>query len=359
MQLKFHKYKIPFSQSFITAQKGFKYREGVILSFSKNGIIAMGEVAPLPGFSNETLPEVIDQILHLKPAINQVFTKDFTTDELEYFFDEFNIVPSLRFGLYTAAVSYLAQLNSTSMHHFFFNSSREEVRMNAVADLQKQNILASVQKYVHNGFTTVKIKVGNNWEQTLSKIKKIRTQYPDLPIRIDANRSWSLEEAKKHFRQVDLLNIEYCEEPLIEPSKESLSTLRSSTSTPIALDETMADWPDTKEMAEITEVFVIKPMVIGSEKEIESIIKFANENGKKVVFTTSLGTGIERLMTATLAAGFTSKTTIHGINTGNLLSADVWNDSRFIDNEMFILPNAKELRNIMQADLQKLPLQII
>lgn len=359
MELHFFTYKIPFKRTFSTAQENFKFREGVIIVLKKNGITAMGEAAPLPGFSKEALPALIIQIRQNKPSLKQFFNSDFTLDEVENLLNDSDLLPSICFGLFTLTAAYLAQEKHVSLQQLLFDDSSEKVGMNAIIDLQTQNIHASVQEYVEAGFSTIKIKTANNWPRSLSSIKKIRSDYTKLKMRVDANRSWNFQEAKRRLQQMELLNIEYCEEPLVAPSKKLLKTLSNSTSTPIALDETMAQWPEIQEKTAYAQVFILKPMVLGSDRKISPIVNFANKNGKKIIFTTALGTGIERLMTATLAAKFGSPDSEHGLNTGYLLQTDVWTDQHFIKNGVFHLPDAEALLKIMQSDLQQIPFEII
>jgi len=62
--LKFYTYKIPFQTPFSISGVVYEFREGVIVEFYHDGIQAFGEIAPLQGFSDFSLDQVIT-VLHI------------------------------------------------------------------------------------------------------------------------------------------------------------------------------------------------------------------------------------------------------------------------------------------------------
>ncbi len=349
MNLQFLSYKIPFKSSFKTARQDFSTRKGVLIKLKKSGITALGEAAPLPGFSEESLQQLTEQIQEKRSSITQFFKTNFTLDDIDEFINQTDLFPSLQFGLFTAAAFHLAQKEEKSQNNKW-------VKVNAVIDLKK-SILPQIRKYATNGFKTIKLKVGPNREEILSQIEKVRDEFEDLNIRLDANRVWDLDHAVQFLTQVEHYKIEFCEEPLKRPSAQNLQALKDHNAIPLALDETMAVWPEIKDKAAIADILIIKPMVMGGFSKIKAVCKFAAQNDKEIVFTSSLGTAVERLATAGLASEFGSEKLAHGLNTGRLLADDFWDDRIFIKNGFYELPGFKQLKKLMQNDLQKFSLK--
>lgn len=359
MELNFFIYKIPFKHSFKTSNNDFHSRSGVIIRLNKDNCIALGEASPLPGFSTETIDELTRQIQLSKSEIAHFFESDFSVDDVNNFLSQSSFAPSLQFGIFTLAAFYLAQRNNKSFHAFLFDRPSNSIKMNAVLDLKKRSLLPQVRQYINQGFETIKIKAGNNWNLLYPQIQKIRDEYEDIAIRIDANRSWRSDDTAERLKQAQELEIEYCEEPFRKITEQKLQQLKKETSVPIALDEEMARWPESRELAAMADIFIIKPMLIGNYNKIVEICEFARNNDKQIIFTSTLGTAIERLATATLAGGWGSKSHAHGLNTGHFLSNDVWDDAAFINEGHYALPDYNQLAALMHAELNNLDLKPI
>jgi hypothetical protein len=84
--------------------------------------------------------------------------------------------------------------------------------------------------------------------------------------------------------------------------------------------------------------------------------EIAQERNPKIVFTSSLESGIGRLMTASIAAGLGSNIA-HGLGTGPLLAEDVWRDDQFISDGNYHLPDAEKLTELMNTKLESRPIQ--
>jgi hypothetical protein len=80
------------------------------------------------------------------------------------------------------------------------------------------------------------------------------------------------------------------------------------------------------------------------------ILTEAKKHQTKLIFTTSLESGIGRLMTASLAAGLGAPDAAHGLTTGSMLASDIWQDDPFIANGRFTLPDAAQLSALMSSD---------
>lgn len=317
----------------------------------------MGEAAPLPGFSAETIQQVIRQIRANIEPIDQFFSGDFSLTDLNDFLNNQTLVASLQFCLYTLGSLALATLKKQSLQQTLFNNPADSVGVNAVIDLAQKNILSTTAEYQKKGFNTIKVKAGADTRKLVAEIQRMREAFPEINIRLDANQSWSIKQALETLNQLELFGIEYCEEPLANPNRNTLLKLKSHTSIPIALDESLAQTFSLPEAATLADVLIIKPMVHGPV--IETLKEISDQKSVKIVFTSSLESGLGRLMTATLAAGLGSVNTAHGLATGSLLAEDVWRDDQFIKNGRFILPEPEKLTNLTATNISSLKTQKI
>lgn len=359
MKLKLFRYNIPFTEPFRTASGVFKNRTGILIQLKKNKITALGEASPLPGFSRESLMQVVDKIQAHKKDIQTYFASSFTLDSTFAFLKKFDSVPSLQFGLFTLSATFLAQQKESSLQQLLFKTDNTSVPVNAVLGAGSRNRLNMINQFVKNGYNTIKLKVDTNFPAFLNLVENIRSQYPELNIRVDANQSWPLDDAISYLSRLRPYQIEYCEEPLQNPDIKSIQELTEHCSTPIALDESVFQHFTISQSFELAPIIICKPMIWGLNYMNDEIKNLADRFETKLVFTTSLESSIGRLMTAALAAGMGNKTLAHGLDTGQMLANDVWTDEQFIKNGHFHLPDAEQLKELMDSELPDLNLQPI
>ena len=340
MQITCYPYQIPFKKPFKAGNEVYTYREGVVFEMQKDGITAYGDAAPLPGFSDCSLEEVLTQFKELQSGIDKLFKNDNALNEAIYFYTEYQVKPSLCFALDTLILDWLSQLHQQPLAKFLFDDYSNLLKVNAVVgSATQEEMLAESESLINQGFDTLKFKVGDNFTEFMELLALVRIHNPDTTIRIDANKRWSLEEAQKNLSQLEDMNIEYCEEPLSHPSTSHLAQLNKSTTVPIALDETANVTENLEPYLPYISHIIFKPMVFGPILKLFATKALADTHDITTVFTSSLESGIGRMMTATLASGLGAKQTAHGLATGSLLTMDVWDDGTYINNGRFTLPN--------------------
>lgn len=206
-----------------------------------------GEIAPLPGFSHETLEEALEDL-------------------------EQQRLPSVQFGF--------ACLNKP------FPKKCPPILINALASSFEEVELA-----VSSRFRTVKIKATTP-EETLLLISRIK-QF-GLTLRIDVNRQWNFSQALDFFKNLEPGSVEYIEEPLEHP--EGIFELPTH---PLALDETLLQ--DNAEKfckAKNVLALILKPTLLGNKINLFLPMK------KKKIFSSSFETSIGLLHIAEMQARY-------------------------------------------------------
>lgn len=344
MKFNAYTYSFPFKKPFVTGSHTFKTRTGIVLELQDDELTALGEAAPLPGFSLESLEDVSAQLRKYASAIENLLRDDLTLETLQVFHRKNEIYPSLQFALDTLAVDYLSQKAGIPAQDFLFEDPASTLQANAVVSIEEENkTIRQVSEYVDQGYTTIKIKVGKDFENELRILRKVRSSYPKIVLRLDANRAWEPDEAVENLYALEHLDIEYCEEPLAKVTIQNLKNLHKSVSIPLALDESILDVNHIDSIMPFVSAIVLKPMVLGSLSKLFATNRLANSHNNKVIYTTSLESGIGRTMTVILASGLGSRGSAHGLSTGSLLKMDVWNDGTYIDNGSVYLPDRSKL----------------
>ena len=324
--LKIYSYSIPFSTPFITAKDSYSVRNGLILTFENDGISAFGEIAPLPGFSDYSLNDIIPILQLNKSAIEKAFLED-DFDQFFYVLSQIHNIPSLKFGLDTLYHDYKAKKAGLGLADFLFKGSfQKSIAANATLSISESSDALEKATVLYNeGYRTFKIKVGADFNEEFEILSLLREKYPDVKLRIDANQSWTYKQAYSKLKQMELLDLEYCEEPLLHAEIDRLSELKKSLKINLAADESFRNKADASSLIQQNAVntFILKPMMFGSFLEINVTKQLADSHYISVVLTTSIESIIGRTVTGILALGWGAEKYAHGLSTGSLLEYDI------------------------------------
>lgn len=111
---------------------------------------------------------------------------------------------------------------------------------------EPEKMKADALRFQQQGFPAIKVKLGENREKDVARIRAIREAIgPDQPLRIDANQGWDTPE-----RAIDVLqalapyNIEHCEEPIARYRFMELPRVSKASPIPIMADESCGDEHD-------------------------------------------------------------------------------------------------------------------
>src|SRR5947207_1769615 len=92
-------------------------------------------------------------------------------------------------------------------------------------------------------FRRLKLKLGGRDGLDVDRVRAVRGVAGDLPLQVDVNEAWSLEEALESLPALSELGVEYCEQPL--PARDGGGPeLKERSPLPIYVDEdchTLAD----------------------------------------------------------------------------------------------------------------------
>ncbi|MCY4018194.1 MAG: mandelate racemase/muconate lactonizing enzyme family protein [Chloroflexi bacterium] len=96
-------------------------------------------------------------------------------------------------------------------------------------------LMDEAQRYVAEGFTALKMKVGLGVETDLRHARAVRRAIGgEVELMVDANHAYSRSEARSFARQIEELDISFFEEPVSPEDYEGYRELRGHTTIPIA-----------------------------------------------------------------------------------------------------------------------------
>ncbi len=350
--LRYFKYIIPFKKPFKTASGEFSTRKGIVLVFESEGIQALGEVSPLPGFSVETLEQAEVILQQNKNFLEKAFLND-DVSQIITILDQIHQFPSLSFGLDTLWHDFQSKKENKSLEEYLFGTSNSSIKCNSTIGIQpKEAMLSHIEEKKKEGFDTFKLKVGVDFINEKSALEFIRKTYPDINLRIDANQAWHKETAVKYLTSIEHLNIEYCEQPVPSKDIDGLKWVKERTEIKIAADEALGNKNLAFELINKNscDIIIIKPALMGLFENINVTKELADTHNMEVVFTTSLDGIIGRKTTAVLASGLGTKAFAHGLVTGSLLE-EQGIQTEIIKNGSYLIPMNPGIGNSINITL--------
>lgn len=147
-----------------------------------------------------------------------------------------------------------------------------------------QETLIEAEEYFSMGFNVLKIKTGNDVEEDIERIKKLREKSgKSVVIRVDANQGYSVEQLKYFVDQTQHDDVEFIEQPLKATwIKEMKLDVPDEIKKVIAADESLISPKDAMLLAsepKASDIFNIKLMKSGGIQPARRIASIAQDTG--------------------------------------------------------------------------------
>jgi o-succinylbenzoate synthase len=271
-------YALPFRQPYVTARGELRRREMVLLRLrDEEGRVGLGEAVPLAlrgGANLETVVRELGALAETALLDPDGFAKDARAAALS--------APA-RCAVETALWDLAARASPSARLPFQADSARKGnldgggagrvVKCNATLVAgEPAEVAAEAEKWAAEGFGTFKLKLGAG--DDVGQVRAVRGALGPVPlIRVDANASWSVEEAARVLEAIEPYGIELVEQPV--SSLERMAELAARTSIPLAADESVASAAEAQRAAELGACAVtgIKLSKVGGRPEAEAILR--------------------------------------------------------------------------------------
>jgi L-Ala-D/L-Glu epimerase len=162
-------------------------------------------------------------------------------------------------------------------------------------------------------FRRLKLKLGGRDGLDLERVQAVRSAAPDVPLQVDVNEYWTLDEALELLPQVE---IEYCEQPLPAGDPDG-PRLKAASPVPIYVDEDCHTLADVTACVERAHGINIKLAKSGGIREGVRMAHAARALGLGVMLGCMVESGL-----AIAAAAQIASLCDHVDLDGNLLLAD-------------------------------------
>jgi O-succinylbenzoate synthase len=187
-----------------------------------------------------------------------------------------------RAGLEMACWDLLARSNDQPIHELL-GGTRREIHSGVSLGIERDldSLLERIDQYVREGYRRIKLKIAPGWD--VDVVRRVRECYPDLPLQVDANSAYSLDDLPT-LRELDPFDLLLIEQPLSHDDIIDHARLQEALKTPICLDESIHSVDDARKAIDLgaCRIINIKVSRVGGLLEAKRIHDYCLGRGVPV-----------------------------------------------------------------------------
>lgn len=105
-----------------------------------------------------------------------------------------------------------------------------------------------IDRHVADGYRRVKLKIAPGHD--VEVVRRVRARYPDLPLQVDANSAYTLDDLPT-LKRLDAFGLLLIEQPLAHDDIIDHARLQAELTTPVCLDESIHSADDARKALEL------------------------------------------------------------------------------------------------------------
>lgn len=252
-QVELYKLSIPLVEPFITSLGTDTHAENVVVKIiTREGIIGFGECSPYMPINGESQDTCF--------IVGQYFAKALIGKDPLQIEDCIGLMDKIIYGNSSIKSAFDIALYDIASQHagmplykFIGGENNKTIITDYTVSIGEPNKMAAdAIKIKAEGYPAIKIKLGKNGKIDIERIKAIREAVGnEIPLRIDANQGWAVEEAIETLQALAVYNIQHCEEPVARWNFMRLPEIKKASPIPLMADECCSDEHDAERLIQI------------------------------------------------------------------------------------------------------------
>jgi len=252
-QVELFKLSIPLIEPFITSLGQDDNAENVVVKITTaEGVTGFGECSPympINGESQDTcfiVGQYFAKVLKGKDPL-QIEECIGLMDKVIY--GNTSIKSAFDIALYDIA----SQHAELPLYKFIGGENNKTIITDYTVSIgEPAKMAADAAKIKAQGYPAIKVKLGKNGTTDIERIKAIREAVGnEIPVRIDANQGWQVEEAITTLKALSAFDIQHCEEPIARWNFMQLPRVKKESPIPIMADECCGDEHDAERLIQL------------------------------------------------------------------------------------------------------------
>ena len=205
-------------------------------------------------------------------------------------------------GVEMAAWDLYARLQGVPLSRAL-GGSRDRIASGVSIGIQDSldQLMQKIEKELAAGYQRIKIKIKPGWD--VDAVERVRQQFGNIPLQVDANAAYSLDDTELLAR-LDPFNLLLIEQPLDYDDVMDHAVLQRRLTTPVCLDESIHTVRIARDAidAKACKIINIKPGRVGGHQASIELHDLCQANGIPVWHGGMLESGIGRAHNIHLAS---------------------------------------------------------
>ncbi len=249
-RIELYKLSVPLLEPFTTSLGTEYAAENVLVRINTDeGPTGYGECSPympINGESQDTCFIVGQYFAKVLVAKNPLEIKDCLQAMDAVIYGNNSIKSAFDMALYDIA----AQHAGVPMYQFLGGAKNKTIITDYTVSVGEPAKMAlDAQKIQLQGYPAIKVKLGKDGKKDVERIEAIRAAVGNkIPLRIDANQGWKVQEAIETLQALEPYGIQHCEEPIARWKFMKLRRVKKNSPIPVMADESCADDHDAERL---------------------------------------------------------------------------------------------------------------
>ena len=324
-------FSLPLKRPLKIGDSTLEVRGGLLLRLEDDaGHVGWGESSPLPGWYGGISLSGGERQLRL--LCNWMIGHNVPSEivrldgALAAWFKPPRPAPSVMFGIETALINLIGAAENKPPARLMTAQPSESVLVNGLI-LDNADVTQAARTFKRLGYRAVKLKVGRHDMQT--DVQRTQDVYHELgdsvPLRLDANRLWTFEQALEFAAAISDCRLEYIEEPVDDYTRARQFAGRSGL--PVALDESLIVMkPGELDYRPYLGALILKPTLLGGLEKTAKLARMARSQKIKVVISSCFESSVGIAALIQLAAAYGTFNTPAGLDTIDWFEHDLLSD---------------------------------
>lgn len=252
-RIEVYKSPVKLKKPFVISLGSFSHAENIIVVIKTNeGITGFGECSPFMPINGESIETCFVVAKYLANALigknpidieSCISAMDFTI------YGNSSIKSAFDIAIHDIA----AQYSDLPLYRFLGGENNKELITDYTVSIGAiETMVNDAVEIIRNGFRIIKVKLGQEVNIDIERIKKIREAIGlEIPIRIDANQGWNTSSAIYALNELEDYNIQLCEEPIARWNYMDLAEISNKTNVMIMADESCCDHHDAERLIKL------------------------------------------------------------------------------------------------------------
>lgn len=290
-----HQYSLPLAEPFVTSMRPIYDLERILVEVETDtGIVGVGEAAPAHEVTGETGRStfvVLEDVLGPFVTGRDPLAIERLTTDMKRFVDG---APAARAGLELAFQDIRGKHAGIPLFKLFGgHGDQARITAPAVLSMQDPDVMANAAAVaVDDGYTQIKIKVGDDPREDVERITQVGAVLPDsVALKVDVNQAWGDAATTRAVLDDVDVDIAVLEQPVPPENITDLARIRDHVDVPVMPDESVKTAADASNLIrqQAGDVYNIKLMKTGGIHGAERLNAVAEAAHRP----TQLGSNVE------------------------------------------------------------------